>query len=244
MKKFFTSIIVLSILFFLLIEFIGDRLIKNILEDNVSNSLGRKVIIEKLNIDYLSGAADAKGINLLNKEFQGYLVRINSVKVNLDALSIFSNNILINDVQLKDISVNYYFNFSNQRLTDNVRSLQKDLSNKTTSSQSNKYFNIGNLDAKNISVSVLSPELNIDKNFSLKDLNFKNIGNTNKSKDYKDELKKVFNSTLETIKDKVLSNELLDKIENFDTDVIEDKVKEKLNKNKDKLKNKLKSLIN
>ena len=244
MKKFFTLIIVLSISFFLLIEFIGDRLIKNILEDNVSNSLGRKVIIEKLNIDYLSGAADAKGINLLNKEFQGYLVRINSVKVNLDALSIFSNNILINDVQLKDISVNYYFNFSNQRLTDNVRSLQKDLSNKTTSSQSNKYFNIGNLDAKNISVSVLSPELNIDKNFSLKDLNFKNIGNTNKSKDYKDELKKVFNSTLETIKDKVLSNEFLDKFENFDTGVIEDKVKEKLNKNKDKLNNKLKSLIN
>ena len=192
----------------------------------------------------MSGAADAKGINLLNKEFQGYLVRINSVKVNLDAFSIFSNNILINDVQLKDISVNYYFNFSNQRLTDNVRSLQEDLSNKTTSSQSNKYFNIGNLDAKNISVSVLSPELNIDKNFSLKDLNFKNIGNTNKSKDYKDELKKVFNSTLETIKDKVLSNEFLDKFENFDTGVIEDKVKEKLNKNKDKLKNKLKSLIN
>ena len=148
MKKFFTLIIVLSISFFLLIEFIGDRLIKNILEDNVSSSLGRKVTIEKLNIDYLSGAADAKGINLLNKEFQGYLVRINSVKVNLDALSIFSNNILINDVQLKDISVNYYFNFYNQRLTDNVRSLQKDLSNKTTSSQSNKYFNIGNLDAK------------------------------------------------------------------------------------------------
>ena len=192
----------------------------------------------------MSGAADAKGINLLNKEFQGYLVRINSVKVNLDALSIFSNNILINDVQLKDISVNYYFNFSNQRLTDNVRSLQKDLSNKTISSQSNKYFNIGNLDAKNISVSVLSQELNIDKNFSLKDLNFKNIGNTNKSKDYKDELKKVFNSTLETIKDKVSSNEFLDKFENFENGVIENKLKEKLNKNKDKLKNKLKSLIN
>ena len=184
------------------------------------------------------------GLNLLNKEFQGHLVRINSVKVNLDALSIFSNNILINDVQLKDIDVNYYFNFSNQRLTDNVRSLQKDLSSKTTSSQSNKYFHIGNLDAKNISVSVLSPELNIDKNFSLKDLNFKNIGNTSKSKDYKDELKKVFNNTLETIKDKVSSNEFLEKFENFDNGVIENKLKEKLNKNKDKLKNKLKSLIN
>ena len=55
MKKFFTLILVLSISFFLLIEFIGDRLIKNILEDNVSSSLGRKVTIEKLNIDYFQG---------------------------------------------------------------------------------------------------------------------------------------------------------------------------------------------
>jgi len=42
----------------------------------------------------------------------------------------------------------------------------------------------------------------------------------------------------------VLSNDFLNKLENFDTDVIEDKVKEKLNKNKDKLKNKHKNLIN
>ena len=62
--------------------------------------------------------------------------------------------------------------------------------------------------------------------------------------DYKDELKKVFNNTVRAIKDRVLSNDFLNKLENFDTGVIEDKVKEKLNKNKDKLKNKLKSLIN
>ena len=68
MKKFFTLIIILSISFFLLIEFIGDKLIKNILEDNVSSSLGRKVTIEKLNIDYLSGAADAKGCLLYTSD--------------------------------------------------------------------------------------------------------------------------------------------------------------------------------
>ena len=57
-------------------------------------------------------------------------------------------------------------------------------------------------------------------------------------------MKKVFNNTVRAIKDRVLSNDFLNKLENFDTDVIEDKVKEKLNKNKNKLKNKLKSLIN
>ena len=85
---------------------------------------------------------------------------------------------MIQDVLLNDINVNYYFNFSQQTINDNVRSLQKDLQSKTLESQSSKYFNIKNLDAKNISISVLSPELNIDQTIKLNDRNFKDIGNT------------------------------------------------------------------
>ena len=237
MKKFLSIIIILPICFYLFIEFIGDRFIKNILQNNISSSLNREVSIEKLNIDYLSGEADAKGIKLLNKKFEGYLVNIESVKVNLDAFSIFSNNIIINDVLLKDISVNYYFDYAEQKIIDNVRSLQDDLTYRTSSSESNKYFNIQNLDVKNISLSILSPDFNIDKTFSLKDMSFNNIGNTKKSNDYKDTLKKVFNETVNTIKEKIINNNFLDKIQNFNTEDLEDKVK-------DKLKNKLKKLIN
>ena len=174
---------------------------------------------------------------MLNKKFEGYLVNIESVKVNLDAFSIFSNNIIINDVLLKDISVNYYFDYAEQKIIDNVRSLQDDLTYRTSSSESNKYFNIQNLDVKNISLSILSPDFNIDKTFSLKDMSFNNIGNTKKSNDYKDTLKKVFNETVDTIKEKIINNNFLDKIQNFNTEDLEDKVK-------DKLKNKLKKLIN
>ena len=237
MKKFLSIIIILPICFYLFIEFIGDRFIKNILQNNISSSLNREISIEKLNIDYLSGEADAKGIKLLNKKFEGYLVNIESVKVNLDAFSIFSNNIIINDVLLKDISVNYYFDYAEQRIIDNVRSLQDDLTYRTSSSESNKYFNIQNLDVKNISLSILSPDFNIDKTFSLKDMSFNNIGNTKKSNDYKDILKKVFNETVDIIKEKIINNNFLDRIQNFNTEDLEDKVK-------DKLKNKLKNLIN
>ena len=237
MKKFLSIIVILPICFYLFIEFIGDRFIKNILQNNISSSLNREVSIEKLNIDYLSGEADAKGIKLLNKKFEGYLVNIESVKVNLDAFSIFSNNIIINDVLLKDISVNYYFDYAEQKIIDNVRSLQDDLTYRTSSSESNKYFNIQNLDVKNISLSILSADFNINKTFSLKDMSFNNIGNTKKSNDYKDTLKKVFNETVDTIKEKIINNNFLDKIQNFNTEDLEDKVK-------DKLKNKLKKLIN
>ncbi len=244
MKKFFSLTAVLGILFFVLIEFLGDKLIKNILENNISSSLNRNVKIEKLNIDYLSGKASAKNITLLNKKFDGYLIGIDSINVNLDTYSIFSNNILINDVLLNNIKLNYYFNFSDQKINDNLKSLQKDLKYENTNSESNKYFNIRNLEAKNISLSVLSPELNVEKTFAISDIKLNDIGNTKNSKDYKDALKKIFNDTVDNVKNKVLNDNFLDKLYELDTDLVEEKIKEKLNLNKDKIKNKLKGLIN
>ena len=237
MKKFFSLIIILFLSFYILIEFVGDSLIKGVLESNISNSLSREVSIEKLNIDYLSGEAQAENIKLINKKFDGNLAEIKSVKVNLDAFSIFSNEILINDVQLNNINLNYYFKFSERITSDNLRNLQQDLEFKNTNSQSSKFFNIKNLDAKNINLAVLSPEFDFEKTFSIMDMNFKDIGNTKDSKDYKDTLKKVFKDMVIDVREKIMSNNLLDTLENFDIEQIENKVK-------DKLKNKLKGLIN
>ena len=237
MKKLFSLIIILFLSFYILIEFIGDRLIKGVLESNISNSLSREVTIEKLNIDYLSGEAQAENIKLINKKFGGNLAEIKSVKVNLDAFSIFSNEILINDVQLNNINLNYYFKFAERITSDNLRNLQQDLEFKNTNSQSSKFFNIKNLDAKNINLAVLSPEFDFEKTFSIMDMNFKDIGNTKDSKDYKDTLKKVFKDMVIDVREKIMSNNLLDTLENLDIEQIENKVK-------DKLKNKLKGLIN
>ena len=237
MKKFLFTLLIIVFSIYFLVEFIGDRLIKNILQENISSTLNRDVSIEKLDINYLSGEASGKDISLLNKKFDGYLLKIDSIVVDLDAFSIFSNDIIINNVLLENIKVNYFFNFSEQIISDNVKSLKEDLENKNTYSKSNKYFNIKNLDAKNISLSASSPNLNIEKTIRLDDMNFNNIGNTSESKDYKDILKDVFIDTTEIIKEKIFNENFLERLENFDPNQLEDKVK-------DKLKNKLKKLIN
>ena len=236
MKKFLFTLLIIVFSIYFLVEFIGDKLIKNIFEGNISSTLNRDVSIEKLNINYLSGEARGKNISLLNKKFDGYLLKIDSIVVDLDAFSIFSNDITINNVLLENIKVNYYFNFSDQIISDNVRSLKKDLENKNTYSQSNKYFNIKNLEAKNISLSAFSPNLNFEKTIRLDDMNFNNVGNTNESRNYKDILKDVFIDTTEIIKEKIFNQNFLDELENFDSNNLEDKVK-------DKLKNKLKKLF-
>ncbi len=236
MKKSLISLLIIVFSIYFLVEFIGDRLIKNILQENISSALNRDVSIETLNINYLRGEAKGKNISLLNKKFDGYLLKIDFIVVDLDTFSIFSNDIIINNVLLENIKVNYYFNFSEQIISDNVRYLKEDLENKNTYSQSNKYFNIKNLDAKNISLSASSPNLNIEKTIRLNDMNFNNVGNTNESKDYKDILKDIFKDTSEIVKQKIFNENFLEKLENFDSNKLEDKVK-------DKLKNKLKKLF-
>ena len=91
---------------------------------------------------------------------------------------------------------------------------------------------------------MLSPDINFEKTFSLNDMNFRNIGNTNTSKDYKDILKEIFKDTMNTIEGKVLNDNILNELQNYNPKLIEDKVKQQINKKKDKLKNKLKELLN
>ena len=236
MKMFLISLLITVFSIYFLVEFIGDRLIKNILQENISDTLNRNVSIKKLNINYLGGEALGKDISLLNKKFDGYLLKIDTIVVDLDVFSIFSNDIIINNVLLENIKVNYYFNFSEKIISDNVRSLKEDLENKNTYSQSNKYFNIKNLDAKNISLSASSPNLNIEKTIRLDDMNFNNVGNTSDSRDYKDILKDIFIDTTVIIKERIFNENFLEKIENFDPNQLEDKVK-------DKIKNKFKKLF-
>ena len=233
MKKLILLITILIISSYLFIVFVSDNLIKNVLQKNISTSLNRNVSIEKLNINYFKGEADIKEIQLSNKEFAGYLINIKNIKVRLDAFSIFSNNILIRNILLKDIRVNYYFNYDGLKILDNIRSFQKDLGNKTSNSHSNKYFNIENLDAKNISLAVLSPDMNFEKTFTLNDMNFRNIGNANTSKNYKDILKEIFKDAMIMIEGKVLNGNILNELQNYNPKLIEDK-----------LKNKLKELLN
>ena len=245
MKKII-FLILLILVFYGISEFIGDRIIKGIVEKNISNSLDRETKIESLKINYLKGEAIAKNIKLNNKNFSQDLLSIEDAYVKLKSTSIFSNNVEIYNVDLKGINLNYFFNLKNAKINDNVRSLNKTLKEGSGKSTSTKYFNIEKLTAQNINLSVNSPELKIKDQISLNNLEFKNIGNTQNSNDYKIILREFVNQTINTVKSKVLKGNLQDKlniIQNIDEDMIKKTLKEKLNINKDQIKDKLKKLI-
>ena len=64
MKKFLIFFLILIALFYILSEFVGDRIIKGALENNLSSVLDRDINIDTLKINYLSKKPDLKGQNL------------------------------------------------------------------------------------------------------------------------------------------------------------------------------------
>lgn len=245
MKKLI-SLIILIIIFYGISEFVGDRIIKGIVEKNISNSIDRETKIQSLKINYLKGDAIAKNIKLNNKNFSNDLLSIEDAYVKLKSSSIFSNNVEIYSVDLKGVNLNYFFNIKNAKINDNVRSLSKTLKEGSGKSNSTKYFNIEELTVRNIKLSINSPELKIKDQISIKNLEFKNVGNTQKSNNYKDVIRDFANQTITTVKSKVSKRNIQEKLEvikNIDEDIIKKTIREKLNINKDQLKDKLKKLI-
>jgi len=243
MKKILIFFLIIISLFYILSEFVGDRIIKGALETNISNVLDRETKIENLKINYRNGDAEIYDLVIKNKEFDGNLLQLQKAYIKLNTSSIFSNNIEIDSVLLDGINLNYFFNIEYTMVNDNVRSLEKTLETGSGKSTSTKYFNIKKLNAKNIILSVNSEELKINKNISLQNLEFENIGNTVNSKNYKTVLRDFAKQTIKTVKKKVLSGNLQNKLKNIDEDKIKEKIKKELDKNKNKLKNKLKKIL-
>ena len=243
MKKI---ILIFIIFVYCLSEFVGDKLIKKIIETNISNSFDRDTKIEKLKIDYIKGQASAKNIKLYNKNFSKYLLTIENVYVKLDTVSIFSNNVNIDNVIIEGLNLNYFFklkildlnDYSN--VEDNVKSLDKTIIEDNSKSKSTKQFNIKKLVVKKVKLSINNEELKINDRISLKDMEFENVGNTQYSNNYKKITQAVLKKIIEKVKIKILTGKLTNELKLLEENH-KDQLKEKI---KDKLRNKLKDLLN
>ena len=248
MKKIISVLVILILAVYVLVEFVGDSIIKGSLESNITNTLDRKTTIGDLNISYLSGSAEIEDLKIQNKDFPGHLILLKKASAKLNTSSIFSDKIEIDEILINGVNLSYYFVVNNKmKINDNIKSLQKTLNKGSSSSSSSKKFIIKNLKLDNIVISAKSEKLNLDKSINFENLEFKNIGNTKDSKDYKTVLKETINKAMKDMKNKVLSGNAgnaLNKVKNIDQNKIKEKIKKELFQNKDKVKNKLKKLFN
>ncbi len=230
MKKFLIFIFSLSFISIIFVAFFSDIIIKKTFENILSNNLNRSVKIGDFDVGYLSEEINLKKIEINNKDFPGKLLIIEQAFAKLDALSFYGETIIIDNIVLDGISVNYFFDITN-KAKSNFTSLKKTLDNKARPNRKSddKKFLIKQLDIKDIKVSASSSELNLNQTVKLRDMKFENLGNTKDSKSYKTIAKEAIDKAYNEIKSKLASGVI-------NQDAIKDKIK-------DKLKNKLQKLL-
>ena len=231
MKKFLIFIFSLSIISIIFVVFFSDIIIKKTFESILSKNLNREVKIADFDVGFLSGEVNLKKIEINNKDFPGKLLVVEKAFAKLDALSFYEDVIVIDNIVLDGISVNYFFDITN-RARSNFTSLTRTLESKSRSPRKpdDKNFLIKELDIKDINISASSAELNLNQKVKLSDLKFENLGNTKESKNYKTIARETLDKAYNEIKDKLASGAI-------DQDVIKDNIKDKL---KDKFKKLLK----
>ena len=222
MKKFLIFIFSLSIISIIFVAFFSDIIIKKTFESILSNNLNRSVKIDDFDVGYLSGEVNLKKIEINNKDFPGKLLVVEQAFAKLDALSFYEDVIVIDNIVLDGINVNYFFDITN-RARSNFSSLKRTLESKTRSPRKadDKKFLVKQLDIKDINVSATSAKLNLNQTVKLSDLKFENLGNTKESKNYKTIARETLDKAYNEIKDKLTSGAI-------NQDVIKDKIKEKL----------------
>ena len=230
MKKILVIAVSLIFISIALVAFLSDKIIKKNLEDILSKNLNRSVKIANFDVSYLNGEINLEKIGINNKDFPGKLLVVDQAFVKLDLLSFYEDIIVIDNIMLDGVSLNYYFDITNISKS-NFTSLKKTLENKKSPNKKpdDKKFLVKQLDIKEISVSASSSKLNLSQTIKLSDMKFENLGNTKESKNYKAIAKKTIDKAYNELKGKLTSGA-------FDQNVIKDKIK-------DELKNKFKKIL-
>ena len=220
MKKFFIIIIPLTLIIF--VAFFSDAIIKKNLESILSKNINRSVKIADFDVSYLSGEINLEKIEINNKDFPGKLLVVDQAFAKLDLLSFYEDVIVIDNIMLDGISLNYYFDITNISKS-NFTSLKKTLENKKSPNKKpdDKKFLVKQLDIKEINVSASSSKLNLSQTVKLSNMKFRNLGNTKESKNYKTIAKKTIDKAYNELKGKLTSGV-------FDQNAIEDKMKNEL----------------
>ena len=230
MKKFLIITIPFALISIVLVTFFSDIIIKKNLEGILSKNINRSVKIADFDVSYLSGEINLEKIEINNKDFPGKLLAVDQASAKIDLLSFYEDVIVIDNIILDGIDLNFYFDITNISKS-NFTSLKKTLENKKSPNRKpdDKRFLVKQLDIKDINVSASSSKLNLSQTVKLSNMKFENLGNTKESKNYKAIAKKTIDKAYDELKGKLTSGA-------FDQNVIKDKIK-------DELKNKFKKIL-
>ncbi len=116
MKKFFALLLLVLAVAFVVSTFSIDRMVKNSIESIGSEMAGTEVTVDRVSISLLNGEGSLYGFRVTNPEGFGkeHAVTISEMSIKLDLWSVFSDEIIINELIVESPSV-----YVEQKIPDN-----------------------------------------------------------------------------------------------------------------------------
>lgn len=169
-----------------MILFITPRIARSYIVNNSKELMGRKIDIEKIRINYFTGALSIYGLKLYEQDEKAAFISFNKLLLNLDYWPLFRNELLISEIRLNEFHSNIEqdgdsFNFSD--LIEENDSENIEPANTDTISQDPMILSFNNITITNSQANYT--DLLLDHTISLDDINLHipgftlNSGSTN-----------------------------------------------------------------
>jgi len=262
MKKFFIFIIILISIISVASYFTFDTILKNYVINSVSKKIEKKISLDQIKTNLFQGTAVVKNLSIAdNSQNKQNLIEIKNIIIEINVLSLLSETVSLNKVNLDGVVINYKATIINGKIVDNFGLInqfldkkkknessankqlhdnkEKKSENKKANVKSNdekkedKNFVIKNLNIPSIVIQAEAKDLNFYKKLKIDSMNFQNVGNTEGSNHYKDVLAMIATNIVIKLNNESITSGLKQKFEN--------KIKKLMKK--DNMQNKIESLL-
>lgn len=229
-KIFIFSIIFLSTIF-LIFDFLAyriNKIVKDILINKGKEFLCQQVIIEDIDTSILGTSIKINNVEIKNLE--GFddknIIKLKKINIDFKLSSAFTNNIIVENINIEGARLNYELLLDNKEIKDNLsvlrkcekledKKVQEKIKNeKEKNIKNNKSFIVKKIIINNASLKVFSDILDINKEITLNNMTFNNVGNTENANKFKDVLKMIFDNILLSINNEIIQGDTKNKIKN------------------------------
>ena len=240
MRKLFFLFLIIGSIYFSSEVFL-DNFAKNYIEKKGSNIVERKLNIDDLKINFINQEIILEDITIQNnKNFPGDLLKINKIRILINANTLMSETVEAKIIEIDGIDFYYQVLVKNGQVIDNLSLINQALkainNNKVEEKKiypkkkKDKNFIIKKLILKNSRANVISKELNINTKTKLSNMEFLNVGNSNRANHFKDVFAMILTNVTSKVQNDILTQKIQQKFEknlkNLKQDILKDLLKE------------------
>jgi exonuclease I len=218
-----------------------DNFAKNYIEKKGSNIVERKLNIDDLKINFINEEIILENITIQNnKNFPSDLLKINKIRILINANTLMSETVEAKIIEIDGIDFYYQVLVKNGQIIDNLSLINQAIKTINNSKvdekkiypkkKKDKNFIIKKLILKNSYVNVVSKDLKINTKTKLNNMEFLNVGNSDRANHFKDVFTMIMTNVINKVQNDILTQKIQQKFENklknLKQDILKDLLKE------------------